>query len=68
MVFNATLNNISVLLMEEIGVPRENNRPVTDTDKFYKQILKLPYTSFPMKSISYIYVHVIQEFSMFILF
>ena len=35
MVFNATLNNISVLLMEEIGVPRENNRPVTDTDKFY---------------------------------
>jgi hypothetical protein len=34
MVFNATLNNISViswrsvLLVEEIGVPRENHRPV----------------------------------------
>ena len=36
MVFNATFNNISVilwwliLLVDEIGVPRENNRPVTD--------------------------------------
>ena len=35
MVFNATINNISaiswlsVLLVEETGVPRENNRPVT---------------------------------------
>ena len=35
MVFNATFNNISailwrsVLLVEEIGVPGENNRPVT---------------------------------------
>jgi hypothetical protein len=34
MVFNATFNNISavswtpVLLVEEAGVPRENNRPV----------------------------------------
>jgi hypothetical protein len=28
MVFYATFNNISVLLMEEIGVPRENHRPV----------------------------------------
>ena len=34
MVFNATLNNISViswksvLLVEETGVPRENHRPV----------------------------------------
>jgi len=34
MVFNATFNNISViswwsaLLMEEMGVPRENDRPV----------------------------------------
>jgi hypothetical protein len=27
MVFNATFNNISVLLMEETGVPRENHRP-----------------------------------------
>jgi hypothetical protein len=36
MVFNATFNNISViswqsvLLMEETGVPRENQRPVTN--------------------------------------
>jgi len=27
MVFNATFNNISVLLVEEAGVPRENCRP-----------------------------------------
>jgi hypothetical protein len=28
MVFNATLNNISViLLVEETGIPRENHRP-----------------------------------------
>jgi hypothetical protein len=26
MVFNATFNNISVILVEEIGVPRENHR------------------------------------------
>ena len=36
MVFNATFNNISVvswqsvLLVEEVGVPRENHRQVTD--------------------------------------
>jgi hypothetical protein len=28
MVFNATFNNISVLLMEERGVPGENHWPV----------------------------------------
>jgi hypothetical protein len=27
MVLNATLNNISVLLVEETGVPGENHRP-----------------------------------------
>jgi hypothetical protein len=27
MVFNATFNNISVLLVEETGVPEENHRP-----------------------------------------
>jgi len=27
MVFNATFNNISVLLVEETGVPGENHRP-----------------------------------------
>jgi hypothetical protein len=27
LVFNATFNNISVLLVEETGVPRENHRP-----------------------------------------
>ena len=31
MVFNATFNNISVLLVKETGVPRENHRPVTKT-------------------------------------
>jgi len=41
MVLNATFNNISVtswwsvLLVEESGVPGENHRPVTDTDKLY---------------------------------
>jgi hypothetical protein len=29
MVFNATVNNISVLLVEETGGPGENHRPVT---------------------------------------
>ena len=29
MVFNATFNNISVLLVEESGVPEENHQPVT---------------------------------------
>jgi hypothetical protein len=29
MVFNATFNNISILLMEETGVPRENHRPAS---------------------------------------
>jgi hypothetical protein len=39
MVFNATFNNItvtlwqSVLLVEEIGGPRENHRPIQVTDK-----------------------------------
>ena len=28
MVFSATFNNISVLLVEETGGPRENHRPV----------------------------------------
>ena len=28
MVFSATFNNISVLLVEETGEPRENQRPV----------------------------------------
>jgi hypothetical protein len=28
MVFNATFNNISVILVEETEVPRENHRPV----------------------------------------
>ena len=48
MVFNATINNISViswgsvLLVEETGVPRENHRPVEITDKHYHIML---YTS-----------------------
>jgi hypothetical protein len=29
MVFNATFNNMSVLLIKQIGVPGENHRPVT---------------------------------------
>jgi hypothetical protein len=29
MVFNATFNNMSGLLIKQIGVPRENHRPVT---------------------------------------
>ena len=29
MVFNYTFNNISVLFVEETGVPEENHRPVT---------------------------------------
>jgi hypothetical protein len=29
MVFNTTVNNMSVLLVEEIGGPVENHRPVT---------------------------------------
>ena len=29
MVFNATFNNISVLLVEEIELPRENLQPAT---------------------------------------
>ena len=28
MVFNATFNNISVLLVDETGVPREKHRPI----------------------------------------
>jgi hypothetical protein len=47
MVFNATFNNISVilwwsiLLMEETGVPRENHRPVTshDTDELSPNVV-----------------------------
>jgi hypothetical protein len=45
MVFNATFNNISVilwrsvLLVEETGVPRENHRPVAITDKLYQTLL-----------------------------
>ena len=30
MVFNATLRNISVTLVEERGVPGENHRPATN--------------------------------------
>jgi hypothetical protein len=30
MVFNATFNNISVLLVEETGVPGENHQPQTN--------------------------------------
>ena len=33
MVFNVTFNNISVLLMEETGVHRENHRPVASFSK-----------------------------------
>ena len=45
MAFNATFNNISVtlwrsvLLVEETGVPGENNRLTQVTDKFYHIIL-----------------------------
>jgi hypothetical protein len=45
MVFNATFNNISVilwrsvLLVEESGVPKENHRPATVTDKLYHIML-----------------------------
>ena len=45
MVFNATFNNISaiswrsVLLVEEIGVPGENHRPVASHDKLYNTTL-----------------------------
>jgi hypothetical protein len=48
MVFNATLNNNSViswwsvLLVEETGGAGENHRPATNTDKFYHLML---YTS-----------------------
>jgi hypothetical protein len=44
MVFNATFNNISaiswqsVLLMEENGVPGENNRPTSDE---YSRIVRV---------------------------
>jgi hypothetical protein len=40
MVFNATFNNISLLIVEETGRPKENHRPVTD--KLYHIML---YTS-----------------------
>jgi|JYMV01.1.fsa_nt_gi hypothetical protein len=45
MVFNATFNNISVilwlsvLLVEETGVPRENHQPVANPDKLYHMML-----------------------------
>ena len=45
MVLNATFNNISViswrsvLLVEETGVPGENNRPAQVTDKLYHIML-----------------------------
>ena len=45
MMFNATFNNISVLsgrsllLVEEIGVSRENHRPAQVTDIFYHTML-----------------------------
>jgi hypothetical protein len=37
MVIHATFKNISVLLMEETGIPRENHRQVTD--KLYHRML-----------------------------
>ena len=37
MVFNSTFNNISVLLVEVSGVPRENHQ--SDTDKLYHVML-----------------------------
>jgi hypothetical protein len=45
MVFNATFNNISVilwlsvLLVEETGIPRENHQPVANPDKLYHMML-----------------------------
>jgi hypothetical protein len=45
MVFNTTFNNISVilwqsvLLVEETGVPGENNQPIQTTDKLYHIML-----------------------------
>ena len=45
MMFNATVNNISViswwsvLVMEETGVPRESHCPFQVTDKFYHIML-----------------------------
>jgi len=33
-VFNATSNNISVLLVEETGVPRENHPPAQVANNF----------------------------------
>ena len=39
MVFNATFNNISVLLMEETGVPGENHDLLQVTDKLYHVML-----------------------------
>jgi hypothetical protein len=45
MVFNATFNNISVilwhsvLLVEETGVPSENHKPAQVTDKLYNIML-----------------------------
>ena len=45
MVFNTTFNNISVilwqsvLLVEETGVPGENNQPIRTTDKLYHIML-----------------------------
>jgi hypothetical protein len=45
MVFNATYNNISVLLVEETGIPRENHRPTffvsQITDKLYRVYLAM---------------------------
>ena len=39
MVFNVTFNNISVLLVEEIGLPRENHDLSQVTDKLYHILL-----------------------------
>ena len=49
MVFNATFNNISVLLLEETGVSRENHRPATrhlQTSMLY--LVQLAWTGFQL--------------------
>jgi hypothetical protein len=43
MVFNATFNNTSVLLMEETGVPKENHSSATSHWQTLSHIIK--YTS-----------------------
>jgi hypothetical protein len=40
-VFNTTFNNISVLLVEETGVPRENRRPQVADKLFHIMMYQL---------------------------